>query len=260
MRRAAALLLAGALVAACGDDDRAGAPRDPFAATPTPAPRGDRAAPRWERVARLTGRGDDLRRFMIRADAIQWRALWRCSSGRLSLTSDPAPADDEALADASCPDRGRALLVDTGAIDLRIRTPGRWSVLVEQQVDTPLEEPEPPGAGDPLLSGRFYGVERSGRGTASIYRGPAGRLGLRLEGFSTAANADLYVWLSRAARPRTSRAALAAPHQVLGLLKATRGSQNYLLPAGFSASDVRSIVIWCEPVRIAYAAAALRRP
>jgi hypothetical protein len=42
-------------------------------------------------------------------------------------------------------------------------------------------------------------------------------------------------------------------------LKATRGEQNYLLPAGLRADRVRSVVVWCVPVRIAYTAAALRR-
>jgi hypothetical protein len=41
-------------------------------------------------------------------------------------------------------------------------------------------------------------------------------------------------------------------------LKSTLGSQNYVLPASVDEGSIRSIVIWCEPVRIAYAAATLR--
>jgi hypothetical protein len=50
-----------------------------------------------------------------------------------------------------------------------------------------------------------------------------------------------------------------APHTVLRGLKSTLGDQNYVLPAGTRAGRVRSIVIWCEPIRIAYTAATLRR-
>ena len=40
-------------------------------------------------------------------------------------------------------------------------------------------------------------------------------------------------------------------------LKATAGAQNYLIPADVATANVRSVVIWCEPVRTAYAAASL---
>ncbi len=42
-------------------------------------------------------------------------------------------------------------------------------------------------------------------------------------------------------------------------LEATLGDQNYLLPRDVDASKLRSIVIWCEPVQIAYTAATLTR-
>ena len=45
---------------------------------------------------------------------------------------------------------------------------------------------------------------------------------------------------------------------MLHALKSTIGDQNYLIPAAVDASEIRSIVIWCVPVRIAYTAASLR--
>ena len=51
-----------------------------------------------------------------------------------------------------------------------------------------------------------------------------------------------------------------APYKVVGELKSTLGNQNYLLPPGTTEADVRSIIIWCEPQRFAYAAAALQAP
>ncbi len=50
-----------------------------------------------------------------------------------------------------------------------------------------------------------------------------------------------------------------APHREFALLKSTLGDQNYLLPRNVDIENVRSIVIWCEPVSIVYTAASLRR-
>ena len=109
-----------------------------------------------------------------------------------------------------------------------------------------------------IAAGRFYALERSGRGRASLHRLSTGRLALRFDGFATSPNTDLFVWLSSAARPRDTVRAAGSPHTVLRALKATLGEQNYLIPADVKAGDIRSVVIWCVPVRIAYTAAALR--
>ncbi len=110
-----------------------------------------------------------------------------------------------------------------------------------------------------LARGDFYKIERKGLGSATLYRLANGRLALRMEGFRTDANTDLFVWLSEARRPRTTRAAFAARHVEFAGLKSTLGDQNYLLPRSADAAKIRSIVIWCEPVQIAYTAATLTR-
>ena len=147
---------------------------------------------------------------------------------------------------------------------VRVRATGPWRVDIQQQVTTALAEPPLPAMGRPgarvLARGRFYGVERRGRGTATLHELQDGRLALRFEGFRTSNNTDLFVWVSPASRPRTTRAAFRSPHATIAALRSTLGDQNYVLPRRLSARDVRSIVIWCEPVRIAYAAAVLRRP
>ncbi len=142
---------------------------------------------------------------------------------------------------------------------MRVETTGRWRVAIEEQVDTPLAEPPLPAMrlANELRRAKFYGVEKKGKGTAALLRLDNGRLGLRLEDFATTSNTDLFVWLSDARHPRTSRDAFEAPHRVLAALRSTRGDQNYLLPPDTQASKVRSIVIWGRPLRIAYAAAAL---
>ncbi len=50
---------------------------------------------------------------------------------------------------------------------------------------------------------------------------------------------------------------MAAPKVDLGNLKSTLGDQNYEVPADLPTDRIRSIVIWCEPVHVAYSGAAL---
>ncbi|MGH7424625.1 MAG: DM13 domain-containing protein, partial [Candidatus Methylomirabilales bacterium] len=71
-------------------------------------------------------------------------------------------------------------------------------------------------------------------------------------------NSDLFVWASRASRPTTSAEALAAPHVELAPLKSTIGNQNYLA-TGTTQEEFLSVVIWCQPVQIAYGAATLEQ-
>ena len=263
--RATAALLALALGAAgCGSDEEEPEGADPFtevqqeSARPTEL----RAAPRWEEVATGTGSGPGAISFTVSPRAIQWRARWSCESESFALTAS-ARDGRRAIADASCPDEGTAQGFRTGALELGVRTPDRWRLAVEQQVDTPIDEPplEEMEADDArvIAKGAFYEIDRRGDGTASLYRLGNGRLALRLDGFKTAAENDLFVWLSRASRPRTTVEAEAKTHTVLRSLKSSAGNQNYLLPEGFDTQDLQSIVIWCEPVQQAYTAATLRR-
>ena len=244
-------------LAGCGSSGREAPKRfDPFTQIRDRTLQYDRrASPRWERLTTLTGSGSDSRTFTVARGAIQWRARWRCETGRLTLTAH------RHLARADCPRRGVASDVVAGEQTLRIETSGRWRVVLEQQIDTPLREQplaamHAPGA-RLLATGRFYRVERRGRGRASLYRLRGGRLALRLDGFATSANSDLFVWLSAAARPRTTVAAAHSRHRVLAPLKSTVGEQNYLLPPRWRAEGARSLVVWCAPVRIAYTAASL---
>lgn len=265
MRRLPALL-AGALlltVAGCGGDGDGEKRTDPFSKVdPRITKTRDRAAPRWEPVATLAGSSTDAESFEIDKRAIQWRARWRCSEGKLNLTVSPRPRSSPARSGARCPDRGEASWIQSGRQRMTVEGGGRWRVVVEQQVDTPLREPPLPAmradGARVLARGSFYRVERRGRGRAALYRLPNGRHALRFEGFNTSSNTDLFVWLSEARRPKTTKASVRAPHKEFALLKSTLGDQNYLLPRGLDPARYRSIVIWCEPVSIVYTAAALR--
>ncbi len=245
----------------CGEEQK---DADPFevVAPGGGKPPGIRAAPRWERVVAFAGSGPATRTVEIASRAIQWRVRWRCESGRLSVTVTPAPRSGSGRAEGRCPGKRGATWADTGKRQLAVEATGRWKMVVEQQVDTPLHEPALPAmraSGAPVATGRFYGVERKGRGDAELYRLRGGRLALRLRDFATAANDDLEVWVTGASKPRNTKQAFRAPRTVIGEIKSTIGDQNYLLPRNVDRRTLDSVVIWCRPVQIAYAAAPLRR-
>jgi hypothetical protein len=269
VRLAVAAAIALAALAGCGGADDSGSDAttpDIFRAVPqdTIVAPADKAAPRWEPVATVTGTGVTTRTFSIDKDAIQWRVRWRCSTGRLAVAVRPLPRSGPAGNDGACPGSGRQSWVTSGTQHLGVKASGRWRMTIEQEVDSPLDEP-PTAAmrssrATVIARGDFYEIERKGRGSATLYRLASGRLALRMEDFATDSNTDLFVWLSEARRPATTRAAFAAPHDEVAVLKSTLGDQNYLLPKSADASRIRSVVIWCQPVQIAYAAATLRRP
>ena len=261
-------LLASASLAAfgCGDEEASDSP-DPFTAVEQNERANSeraraQAAPRWERVATLGGSGADTQTVRIDRKAVQWRMRWNCRGRRFDVSQTPTPEEGNPIGSGRCPGRGEAESIDTGELQLAVQTPGRWRAVVEQQVTTPVAEPPLPSMSgeqaEVIASGRFYPIERRGRGEVDLYRLAGGRLALRLEGFETSANTDLFVWLSEAGRPRTTKQALGARHVELAPLKSTKGSQNYLLPDGLNSDSMRSVVIWCEPIRIAYTAAMLR--
>ncbi len=262
----ALLATAAAAAAGCGGED-ASEGSDPF----TAVEQNERAntervqaeaAPRWERVAKFRGSGDATKTVNIDSDAVQWRVRWRCREGRFKVSQEPAPAEGNPIGSGPCPGDGDADAIDTGELELSVQARGRWRVVVEQQVTDPIAEPPLPAmkAKDAQVraKGRFYDIERRGSGTAVLHELPNGRLALRFEDFKVSNNTDLFVWLSEAARPRTTKQAVRSDHVEFALLKATIGTQNYLLPKDADADSIRSIVIWCEPIRIAYTAAVLR--
>lgn len=271
-RRCAAVVVALALVAAaCGGDDDGDVATGPGSSAPgstTTAPAGEttlvsRAAPRWETVTTLEGSGPlETSPFTIVPGAIQWRVRWSCDAGSLRITSDPPPRKGRPVAEGACPDKGEGFAIHTGSIRLSVDTTGPWTAVVDQQIDSPLVEAPLDGmVPDATVGqGEFVPVEMKGKGTARLYELPDGRRFVRFEDdFEVSTNTDLFVWLSEAEAPKSSKEAVDAPYRDLGNLKSTLGSQNYEVPADLPTDKVRSIVIWCEPVAIVYAAAPLAR-
>lgn len=271
-RALGAMLLLTMGIAACGGSDQGTPlvlpPEDELASpaiSPGPSfftsdPSVARAAPRWEQVATMTGSGSmETAPFAIATGALQWRLNWRCESGSLGMTTMPPPDKVEAMVDASCPGQGESFSIQTGELRLDVVADGPWDVTVEQQVETPIDEPPlPEMAGAQVLAeAPFYEIDEPVEGTVTLYQLPDGNRALRFEGFETFLNTDLVVRLSEAPAPQNSAEAFEAPYVEIAALKSTMGPQNYLVPPELPTERIRSVVIWCPPVSNAYAAATL---
>jgi len=247
-----------------GGGDTAATPQPPSTlstpTTPTSQSTGPRSAARWETVTTFNGSGAfQSPEFQILPGAIQWRVRFTCTTGTLRITSNPPPRRPGPVVDAACPKEDTGYSIVTGPVRVSIEAAGEWKAVVDQQVDIPLDEPLLPAMTPDrvIASGSFYKVEVRGEGTAKLYRLADGRRFLRFEGFVTGENTDLFVWLSEVAKPENSKDAVTNRYVEIGNLKSTVGSQNYEIPASVPTDKIRSIVIWCQPVAIAYAAAAL---
>ncbi|MGH9177934.1 MAG: DM13 domain-containing protein [Acidimicrobiales bacterium] len=265
-RWALALVAAAALLAGCGSSDDPGdqasggaTSAPPSSSTSSTEPK-ERSAPRWETVTTLEGSGPiRTDAFEVLADAIQWRARFECTSGTLKITTIPPPRRGTPMVDEGCPGKGEGFSIVTGSVRMNVEATGPWKLVVDQQVDFPLREPplEEMASAPVVGQGDFFDVEMTGKGTVRLYQLPDGRKALRFENFEVSNNTDLFLWLSEAPNPRTSAEAASAPKVVLGNLKSTVGDQNYIVPADLPAERLKSIVIWCAPVSVAYIAAVL---
>ncbi|MCZ4498412.1 MAG: hypothetical protein JWQ74_965 [Marmoricola sp.] len=146
------------------------------------------------------------------------------------------------------------------------------STLVEAVPATsspPPTSPTPPSASAPatpttaaasvrtLTSGTFVDAEHATDGSARIIELADGRRFLRLEGLRTSDGPDLHVWLSDARSGGRWGSYDDGSFVRLGKLKATRGSQNYLIPAGADLTTMKSAVIWCDRFNVAFGTAPL---
>ncbi len=264
-RTVLALVVLTLALAGCGGDSGNTASNTPAttvapAADTTTTVAGPRSAARWETVTTFNGSGAfQTPEFTILPNAIQWRVRFTCATGTLRINSDPPPRRPAPVVDATCPKEDTGYSIVTGPVRMRIAATGTWKAVVDQQVDTPLDEPLLPGMTPDrvIAQGSFYKLEVRGEGTAKLYRLPDGKRILRFENFQTGENTDLFVWLSEAPKPANSAEAVGTPHVEIANLKSTIGSQNYEIPASVPTEKIKSVVIWCQPVQIAYAAVAL---
>jgi hypothetical protein len=129
------------------------------------------------------------------------------------------------------------------------------AVMPEQEMDEPMPAAEPVV----VLQGSFVGADdfHQGSGNAVIYQLPDGSHVLRFEDFSVTNGPDLHVILSGSAAPATSDEVMAG-YVDLGSLKGNIGNQNYEIPAGTDVSQIRSVVIYCQPFQVVFAVATLQ--
>lgn len=225
-----------------------------------------RSQPYWRPLERFQGSGPTTTRpFEIDSRALQWRVKWRCQNGQFRIQPQRPSGNDHGhrLADTeACPKQETGLSVASGDFKLDVQAQGPWTAEVEQQVDVPLVEPPPREVASrrsrPTATGRFYGIDEDGEGSVKIYRLGDGSAIVRLEDFYVTPNLDLEIRFSELEQPRSTREVAAAPFKDIVFLKATTGAVNYRIPPGALNDRVRSIVIWCEITKNAYAAATLR--
>lgn len=223
-----------------------------------------KAAPRWEQVKVMTGNSpQDLGPVRIADSAFQWRIKWNCDAGAMKITSTPPPVPSRpspVVVEANCPGSGEGFGRQTGEVRINVQASGPWKATLEQQVDTPLDEPPLPDMATAKVLGKgdFYNVDKSGKGTVTLYQLTDGRRALRIEpGFEVLNDPDLVIWVSSLAGPKTAKAMADAPHTELAALRSTRGSQNYIVPDNLPFSDIRSVGLYCVPVPSVYIAATL---
>ncbi len=124
---------------------------------------------------------------------------------------------------------------------------------------------EPMPAGDMatmtiLGQGAFYPIAHEGEGRATVYQLSDGSRVLRFEAFAVLNGPDLRVYLVPIDPVPDTIGVEIAGSVDLGKLKGNLGDQNYSLPADLDLSQFKSVVIWCQPFRVPFAAASLAAP
>lgn len=121
--------------------------------------------------------------------------------------------------------------------------------------DRPTPDPrESTGAADPrvLSEGGLRGIDHEATGQVRLLRLPDGSHVVRFEGLDVEPGPDYFVHLV----PGADRAEPDGGTQ-LDRLRASRGNQNYPVPAGTSIEEPLTVLIWCRVFAVPVAAATL---
>lgn len=220
-----------------------------------------RSQPWWQGVTKLEGTGSTTAAVTVDSGAIQWRVKPTCQAGRLVVR---APGQSRAVVETACPGGPTGYGSRTGAVSLDVTADGPWQLQVEQQVDVPLSEPPLPAMTVPgavtVATGSLYRIDQVGTGKVTLYRLADRSYALRLDDFFVTANVDLELQLSTLGAPRSTEEVSNARSPSIAALDVTAGSLNFTLPPTLDPTRYRSLVIWCELTRNAYAAATLTPP
>lgn len=128
---------------------------------------------------------------------------------------------------------------------------------MEEATEPPMEEAMPAAEIKVIAQGDFYPIAHASAGLATIYQLADGSRILRLQDFSVDNGPDLHVYLVTV-DPVPDSVGREIPGSVdLGSLKGNVGDQNYEISADLDLSQFKSVVIWCQPFRVAFSAAPL---
>ena len=110
--------------------------------------------------------------------------------------------------------------------------------------------------------GTFRDGDRSHRGSGRVVIDslPDGSHVLRLEDFRVSSGPDLHVILTSHPNPATSNDVRAEGYVDLGLLRRTRGDQEYQIPADVDVAEQGSVVIYCKRFHVIFSVAPLQEP
>lgn len=120
-----------------------------------------------------------------------------------------------------------------------------------------MEEAMPEAEMNLLAEGSFYDIIHVGSGQVLVYQLSDGSRILRLQDFEVDNGPDLHVYLVPINPVPSSIGVDIADSVDLGKLKGNLGDQNYEIPADLDLSRFQSVVIWCQPFRVPFIAAAL---
>lgn len=109
-----------------------------------------------------------------------------------------------------------------------------------------------------LARGQFEDAEHGTSGVARVLELADGRRFVRLEGLATSDGPDLHVWLTDQPSGGDWGSYDDGEYVRLGELKATRGDQNYEIPADADLGGLRSVVVWCDRFNVAFGTAPVR--
>ncbi|HLD92847.1 MAG TPA: DM13 domain-containing protein [Anaerolineales bacterium] len=111
-----------------------------------------------------------------------------------------------------------------------------------------------------LTEGEFYPVAHEGSGTAIVYQIDENDLVLILDEFEVEDGPDLHVYLTSEETIENTSGDDLADGFDLGELKGLDGDQSYDIPSTLDLSEYNSVVIWCVPYQVPFAAAPLQAP
>lgn len=131
---------------------------------------------------------------------------------------------------------------------LIVGVPLAWYLGSPLFITTELNE-EPAAGGSTVSTGEFQGADEFhfGSGRASVVASADGSLRVRFDDFAVRNGPDLFVYVS----PDTDGSIDGGTE--LGVLKASEGSFEYVLPAGTDPGAIRSVVVWCKQFAVLFA-------